>query len=374
MDLRASRATSTRCAGWRQLRDEGRDRASRRHELRHRPSARAGRARHSESRRTRSRSRSSTAGRRGDERLLPARMASGCWPTARWPAAFSTDRWLGAPEPAEGEIADWSKMKYKRFIDAVGGWGVLQAILRALGRRRRQHGVSIANVATRWVLEQPAVAAVIVGARLGEREHRADNLQLFSFAWTRRTGRDRLGAGRDRRAARRLRRRIPPARLPHRLGRSQPSPRGLPQGLRGDADRRAGRTGCASIAAASGSRSAATAAPCGSGDRILVSGTTATHGAGEMVCPGDPAAQTTSTSSTRSRRASPRSAARLEDVVRTRIYVRDASQWEPVARAHGRYFGDDPAGQHAGRGSALVGGLRGGDRGRGDRRLKPSGD
>ena len=46
----------------------------------------------------------------------------------------------------------------------------------------RRHGVSIANVATRWVLEQPAVAGVIVGARLGEREHRADNLRLFGFA------------------------------------------------------------------------------------------------------------------------------------------------------------------------------------------------
>ena len=25
--------------------------------------------------------------------------------------------------------------------------------------------------------------------------------------------------------------------------------------------------------------------------------------------------------------------------MRTRVYLRDASQWEPVARAHGRYFG-----------------------------------
>ncbi len=40
----------------------------------------------------------------------------------------------------------------------------------------------MSNVATRWVLQQPAVAAVIIGARLGEREHRADNLKLFSFA------------------------------------------------------------------------------------------------------------------------------------------------------------------------------------------------
>ncbi len=27
-------------------------------------------------------------------------------------------------------------------------------------------------------------------------------------------------------------------------------------------------------------------------------------------------------------------------MVRTRIYIRDADQWEPVARVHGRYFGD----------------------------------
>jgi enamine deaminase RidA (YjgF/YER057c/UK114 family) len=28
----------------------------------------------------------------------------------------------------------------------------------------------------------------------------------------------------------------------------------------------------------------------------------------------------------------------LDDVVRTRIFLRDAGQWEPVARVHGRYF------------------------------------
>jgi enamine deaminase RidA (YjgF/YER057c/UK114 family) len=30
----------------------------------------------------------------------------------------------------------------------------------------------------------------------------------------------------------------------------------------------------------------------------------------------------------------------MQDVVRTRIYLRDAAQWEPVARAHGRVFGE----------------------------------
>ncbi len=93
-----------------------------------------------------------------------------------------SERWLGQPEPGADDIADWSKMKYKRFVDSIGGWGVLQRILEALRGVAEKHGVSVPNVATRWVLEHPAVAAVIVGARLGEREHRTDNQRLFSFA------------------------------------------------------------------------------------------------------------------------------------------------------------------------------------------------
>ncbi len=95
---------------------------------------------------------------------------------------FLSERWLGKPEPRESDIADWSKSKYKRFIDAIGGWAALQEILVAAAAIARKHGVSIANVATRWVLEQEAVAAVIIGARLGEREHRADNVKVFGFS------------------------------------------------------------------------------------------------------------------------------------------------------------------------------------------------
>jgi len=73
-------------------------------------------------------------------------------------------------------------MKYKRFLDAIGGWRVLRNILATLAQVARKHGVAVANVATRLVPEQPAVAAIIVGARLGEREHHADNLRVFSFA------------------------------------------------------------------------------------------------------------------------------------------------------------------------------------------------
>ena len=74
------------------------------------------------------------------------------------------------------------------------------------------------------------------------------------------------------------------------------------------------------------------------GNRILVSGTTATYGAGEAVCPGDVAGQTTFILD---KIAASLAAlgGRMEDVVRTRVYLRDAGDWEAASRAHGRVFG-----------------------------------
>ena len=122
---------------------------------------------------------------------------------------FLSRRWLGRPEPPIDESLTWSQMKYRRFIDLAGGWDRLQGLLRAVERvaaRLSERGaltdtsphvasglaegngatgslgVSMANVACRYVLEQPAVAAIIVGARLGERSHIEDNLNLFRFS------------------------------------------------------------------------------------------------------------------------------------------------------------------------------------------------
>jgi hypothetical protein len=75
-------------------------------------------------------------------------------------------------------------MKYKRFIDAAGGWAPFQALLQVLQQIAVHHGVSIANVATRCILDHPAVAAVLIGARLGESEHIADNLRLQALQLT----------------------------------------------------------------------------------------------------------------------------------------------------------------------------------------------
>ena len=69
-----------------------------------------------------------------------------------------SERWLGQPEPDWERTGTWSQMKYGRFIRAAGGWDRYQRVLAAAARVAARHGVSIANVASRWVLEQPAVA------------------------------------------------------------------------------------------------------------------------------------------------------------------------------------------------------------------------
>ena len=74
------------------------------------------------------------------------------------------------------------------------------------------------------------------------------------------------------------------------------------------------------------------------GDRVFVSGTTATDGHGGIVGIGDPAAQARQCIANIAA-ALVQVGARLDDVVRTRIFVVDIARWEEVGRAHGQAFG-----------------------------------
>ena len=67
------------------------------------------------------------------------------------------------------------------MINAWGDWGLFQELLTILKQIAGKHGASIANVAVRSILDQPAVAGVITGTRLGSVEHRADNARVFDF-------------------------------------------------------------------------------------------------------------------------------------------------------------------------------------------------
>ncbi len=248
---------------------------------------------------------------------------------------FLSERWLERAQP-DG-VADWSKMKYGRFIAAAGGWRAFQTVLRAAAEIARKHGVSLANVATRWVLEQRRVAGVIIGARLGEAMHAADNKRLFSFA---------LDAEDN-------------ALLEDAFASTQPIPGDCgdeyrrPPFLTASGDlshhlfetptpfqRRPAGPGAERVL--TGSSWEDIAGYCRAqriGDRILVSGTTAIAGLSRAVAPADAGAQTTYILD-RIVASVVSLGGRVEDIARTRIYITDEADVLAISRAHGRVLGD----------------------------------
>lgn len=250
---------------------------------------------------------------------------------------FLSKRWLNKAEPTN--IGDWSGMKYHRFIQAAGGWDAYQGILRAADAIATKHGVSISNVATRWVLEHDSVAGVIIGARLGESEHRADNAQLFTFvldaddhaqldaafAETKSIPGD---CGDEYRRAPYL---TASGDLSHHLDAIPSIYTAEPVPSR--PDRMRVSTGSIWEPLAGYSRAIRV------GNTIRVSGTTATHGSDRVVAPADAGAQAVYCLDKIA--ASLRAlGGTMDDVVRTRVYLANADDWEAVSRAHGRVFGD----------------------------------
>ena len=245
-----------------------------------------------------------------------------------------TEQWLGRPAPEESELGTWSLMKYARFVRAAGGWEGLQRVLCATQAIARKHGVSMANVACRAILDEPTVAGVIIGARLGERAHLEDNARVFSLELDEEDRRELAEAQATLLA------------IPGDCGDEYRKPPFLtasgdlshhvdefpaPYTTRAES----GRTLCLS-----GTRwepLAGYSRAVRRGNRISVSGTTASHR--ERAVGGRDVAAQTHFIIDKVEGALESLGARLEDVVRTRVFVRDVASWESVARAHGERFG-----------------------------------
>lgn len=247
---------------------------------------------------------------------------------------FLSDRWLGRPEPLLNESLTWSQMKYKRFIDVAGGWEKFQGLLRVLDTVARRQGTTLSTVALRCMLDEPAVAGVLVGTRLTSSEKIDENKRALEIS---------LSPG-DRDAIRAAQAglhpipgdcgdeyRKPPfltasGDLSHHVS-TFPKPYPVKTDTRGV---RHALSGTVWEDLAGFSRAVR------KGNRILISGTTSTHGSRAIGGP-DAAAQTHFVID-KLEGALQSLGATLDHVVRTRIFIRNLSDWEAVARAHGSRF------------------------------------
>ena len=249
---------------------------------------------------------------------------------------FLSEKWLGAAEPFESSLNTMSLMKYKRFIDAAGGWESFQEVLREIKKIAVEVDRSISIVASKYILSQKAVAAVIIGARLGENNHVKDSESLFTFELsddqlnTIKNVTAKLNAipgdcGDEYRKPPYLTatgdladhlEKFPPIYEPNRVS---PQRQNIDSGTIWEGF--AGYSRAVRI-----------------GDRVLTSGTTATHG-DRLIGGTDPAAQTHFVID--KIEASLESVgAKLSDVIRTRIFVSDAKNAISISKVHGERFGE----------------------------------
>jgi aryl-alcohol dehydrogenase-like predicted oxidoreductase/enamine deaminase RidA (YjgF/YER057c/UK114 family) len=249
---------------------------------------------------------------------------------------FFSEKWLHQPEPLLNDDLTWSQMKYKRYIDAAGGWDWYQTLLVFLDTLAKKHSVSIATIASAYIKDLPAVGGVIVGARLGESSHIEENkkiLGLILLETEREDIKKILAQGN---------------RIPGDCGDEYRKPPFLTAS--GDLSHHISEIASPypTIKDATGKTKALSGTSWESlagysravrkGDRILVSGTTATHGS-NVIGGNDPAAQAHFIFD-KIEGAIQSLGGKLEDIVRTRVFVKDINQWEAIARAHGQRFAD----------------------------------
>jgi diketogulonate reductase-like aldo/keto reductase/enamine deaminase RidA (YjgF/YER057c/UK114 family) len=249
---------------------------------------------------------------------------------------FFSEKWLHQPEPLLNDALTWSQMKYKRYIDAAGGWDWYQSLLVSLDTVAKKHSVSIATIASAYIKDLPAIGGVIVGARLGESAHIDENKKILGLTLSE-TEREAIkkilaqGNGIPGDCGDEYRK--PPfltasGDLSHHVKEiASPYPT-----IKDSTGKTKALSGTSWESLAGYSRAVR------KGNRILVSGTTATHGS-NVIGGNDPAAQAHFIFD-KIEGAIQSLGGKLEDIVRTRVFVKDINQWEAIARAHGQRFAD----------------------------------
>ena len=63
----------------------------------------------------------------------------------------------------------------------MGRMAIISGITWSFKEYSKKHDCSIANIATKFILDKPQVAGVIIGARLGITDHIEDNSKVFDL-------------------------------------------------------------------------------------------------------------------------------------------------------------------------------------------------
>lgn len=113
--------------------------------------------------------------RRPEKRMTEVAQTSGVslLPYGVLAGGFLSEKYLGenAPLPANRSLT-----KYRLVIEETGGWDTFQGLLQVLSRIAARHAVTIGLVAARWVLDQAAVKAIILGT--GSKSRASENVKL----------------------------------------------------------------------------------------------------------------------------------------------------------------------------------------------------
>jgi len=244
-----------------------------------------------------------------------------------------SEKWLDKADPTSDEDLTWSQMKYLRFINVAGGWAVFQKVLKTLHGVAKKHKCSIANVTSRYILDQAHVAGIILGARLGRSEHIQENTRVFSLAFSET----------DNKIIREAQSMLRP--ISGNCGDEYRHPPFLTAS--GDLSHHLDelpkvydvieQDGVMRIDSGTPwEQMAGYARAIRKGNRIMVSGTTATHGS--KLIGGDDAAAQTHFIIDKIQASITSLGGSLKDIVRTRIFISDVDDWEKVAHAHGERF------------------------------------